>query len=626
MRISQTTIDDVRRASDIVEIVSAHVKLKKRGKNYTGLCPFHTEKTPSFTVSAEKQMYHCFGCGKGGNVFTFVMDLEKVSFAEAVRSLAARAGIPIAEESPADAERQSELEGLYQACRIAGRIFHENLRETEEGKKALEYFKKRGFTDETIDLFGLGYSVNSWDALINRMKGEGVTPEQLMKAGLVRSRETGEGIYDYFRGRGMFPVFSTSGRVVGFGARKLWSDDPVQGKYINSPETPLYNKSRLLYGLFYSKDAIRQEDCALMVEGYADLISVFQAGVQNVVASSGTALTEEQLNLLGRYSKKIKLVYDADSAGSAATLRGVDLALAHDFDVEVVTLPQGEDPDSFVRTHGGAEFRERIGKAVSFIDFKAQEFLASGAFATPEGKTKAVRSIVQSIAKMKDELKRNFYLKDVSGKYDIYESVLHRELERWLSPVRRPGSAKGNFPNVEAESKTDGGNRPEVPASLSPAERDLIKALLEGDAELARYVSSNILPDDLTNDRAKSILRKIGESPRSGNPASETELLNELMSDEERQLISDIVLSKYELSEGWKNMEHEIDEPDPWQVAREAIRVLKRAVLQKKLDENQAGLKEAQKRGSEAMPFLRKQQELLQAMKKLEQGLSLPRE
>ena len=324
MRIPPEKIEEIRSSNDIVDVISQHVRLKKRGKNYVGLCPFHQEKTPSFTVSAEKQVYHCFGCGKGGNVFTFVMEIEKVSFTEAVRSLAEKVGITI-RVTEADQQQESESEALYNVCRLAGLFFYNNLTKTEEGKVALEYFHGRGFSDETIRTFGLGYSLNSWDGLLSHAKAEGISREDLLKAGLIRTREDGSD-YDYFRSRAMFPIFSTSGRVLGFGARKLREDDPL-GKYINSPETPIYNKSRVLFGLFHSKDAIRSEEHALMVEGYADLISLFQNGIQNVVASSGTALTEEQVQLISRYTKKLTLVYDADSAGSSATLRGMDIEI-----------------------------------------------------------------------------------------------------------------------------------------------------------------------------------------------------------------------------------------------------------------------------------------------------------
>ena len=277
MRIADDTIEEVRRASDVVDVLSQYLQLKKRGKNYLGLCPFHQEKTPSFNVSPEKQMYHCFGCGVGGNVFTFVMEHDKVSFVEAVRTLAQRAGITLPADGAGGRGESTEHEGLYDACRTAGLYFHETLVNSVEGKLALEYFRHRGFSDATITKFGLGYSRNSWDGLGTLAAERKLDGAHFEKAGLGLRREDGT-CYDRFRGRAMFPIFSPSGRPVGFGARKMREDDPL-GKYINSPETPIYVKSRSLYGLCQSKEAIRANECAILVEGYADLISVYQAGV-----------------------------------------------------------------------------------------------------------------------------------------------------------------------------------------------------------------------------------------------------------------------------------------------------------------------------------------------------------
>ncbi|HEY4612199.1 MAG TPA: DNA primase, partial [Bacteroidota bacterium] len=546
MRIPNEKIEEIRSANDIIDVIAAHVPLKKRGKNYIARCPFHQEKTPSFTVSAEKQMYHCFGCGKGGNVFTFVMEMEKVSFVEAVRTLAQKAGIAIP-ESEAQYEQASETENLYNACRFAGVQFYTNLIKTDEGKSALEYFHKRGFSDDTIRTFGLGYSLNSWDAMLQKAKEEGVGVEFMQKAGLLRQREDGSH-YDYFRGRAMFPIFSAAGRVIGFGARKMRDDDQIAGKYINSPETPIYNKSRVLFGLFQAKEAIRAENNALMVEGYADLISLFQAGFQNVVASSGTALTEEQIQLIGRYAKTLTLVYDADSAGSQATLRGVDLVLEQDLDVQIVELPPGEDPDSYVQKNGAKAFRELLEGAVSFIDYKANQFLKAGKLKTPEGQAESVRSIVQSIAKMKDELKRNFYLKHVSEKYGIYESVLYRELEQATVKDRRytrrePSDAQ-RVPVFDAPIEDVA---PQWSKEIPAAERDILKLLLEGSPELLSFITSYVTPDELGDERVKKAVAFVLQQREGVVLASAASILNEMDDAELKSLISDLALSKYEL-------------------------------------------------------------------------------
>ncbi len=619
MRIPAEKIEEIRTANDIVDVISQHVRLKKRGKNFVGLCPFHQEKTPSFTVSSEKQVFHCFGCSKGGNVFTFVMEFEKVSFTEAVRSLAEKAGIVIS-YTEADQEQQNEIESLYNVCRFAGLHFYTNLTKTDEGRGALEYFHQRGFSDDTIRTFGLGYSLHSWDGFLNRAKEEGLQREDLQKAGLIRVREDGTD-YDYFRGRAMFPIFTTTGRVVGFGARKLRDDDPL-GKYINSPETPIYNKSRILFGLFHSKDAIRAEDNSLMVEGYADLISLYQAGIQNVVASSGTALTEEQVQLISRYSKKLALVYDADSAGSNATIRGMDIALAQDLDVTIVELPEGEDPDSFVKKSGGKEFRKLLEHGVSFIDFKAKQYLQAGAFGTPEGKAQAVRSIVQSIAKMKDELKRNFYIKEVATKYDIYESVLYRELDRWSGDKSRPVYSRPDAaqrPQPVPETSKNGA----VPAGKREApvaERDVLKLLLEHQADMIGFVFSYVTVEDFSDPQLKKIVEFLLARFDEKGPGTVTEFVNEMDDPASKSLVTDIVMSKYEISKRWESAEMVFEEVDPWRIARDAIAAIVKRKLQKQIEINQRALRDASARGADVQALMQRHQELTSQLGNVDSG------
>jgi DNA primase len=617
MRIADDKIDEVRNANDIVEVISGYVQLKKRGKNYLGLCPFHTEKTPSFTVSAEKQMYHCFGCSKGGNIFTFLMEMDKISFVEAVRSLASKAGINIPEENMPVTEEQTEFENYYAVCRFAGMHFFRNLTESDEGKEALSYFYKRGFTDETIRTFGLGYAMNSWDTFVLKAQAEGFKVGDIAKVGLARVRDDGS-LYDYFRGRAMFPIFSIQGRVIGFGARKMREDDAIAGKYINSPESPLYDKSRVLYGLFHSKDFIRQEDNALMVEGYADLISLYQAGIQNVVASSGTALTEAQLKLIGRYSKNLTLVYDADSAGSSATVRGIDLALEHDLNVRIVELPEGEDPDSFVLKHGGMEFRERLTNAVSFIDFKAKQFQRSGAFTTTEGKTQAVRSLVQSIAKMKDELKRNFYVKDVAEKYEVYESLLYRELERALAQEKRTTRAdsipKSTF--VQRQSEADRPLTLEM-KPIPPEEHDILKLILEGDSEVIRYLLTNISLVQFSDERMRRLAQFVLDLYDDRGTIDATAIINEVQESESKNLISDLVLSHYELSPGWQEMEKEIDEADPMRIAKDAVVTIHRKNIQREREENLQLLEKAKMQGLEVKSYQQRAIELNELLNQL---------
>jgi DNA primase len=618
MRIPDLKIDEVRSASNIVDVISSYVRLKKRGKNFIGLCPFHQEKTPSFNVSPEKQMYYCFGCGNGGNVITFITQVEKVSFIEAVRTLAERAGIVLPSESSVDVAEATESEKLYDVCRKAGLFFYENLTTTVEGKLALEYFHHRGFTDETIRKFGLGYAMNSWDDLMKRMERESVSIEMVDKAGLVVKREDNSGYYDRFRGRAMFPIFSPSGRTIAFGARKMREDDPL-GKYINSPETPIYNKSRNLYGLFQAKDAIREKEYALLVEGYADLISVFQSGIQNIVASSGTALTEEQIQLVGRYAKNITLVYDADSAGSKATVRGVDLIIEQGLDVKVAELPVGDDPDSFVKKNGGSAFQNLLDEAVSFLDFKARHFQAEGVLGTPDGQARAVRSIVETIAKMKDELKRTFYIKSVSEKYSIYESVLYRELDRILGHERSRAQfaqRRETGPSLD-ETRTEQAYVPPV-KELSSAERDLLKVMIEHGNEMVGFIFSHIERESFTHPQAQQLVQRILHHAESGKQWDANTLIGEVDDADFRRFVADLVFSKYEISKGWDAMGSVLEEADPGEIAERCIMIIRKQQLDELLLENQRAMKEAAARGEPVREYLEHHQALMNDKKELE--------
>lgn len=613
MRIPDATIDQVRLSVDIVEVISAHVALKKRGKNYVGLCPFHTEKTPSFTVSSDKQMYHCFGCGKGGNVFTFLMDIEKVSFVEAVRSLAERAGIPVPQEDTGG-PGESESERIYDACRFAGRFFYKNLTESDAGKPALDYVRQRGFTPETVKAFGLGYAPDSWDALLTAAQKEGIQTEDLLRAGLIRARDEG-GYYDYFRHRLMFPIFSTSGRVIGFGARKLREED-VGGKYINSPETPVYSKGRTLFGLFQSREAIRTERKAVLVEGYADLITLVQEGVQNVVASGGTALTSDQALLVKRYAGTLTLLFDADTAGSAATVRGVDVALENGLDVEVATLAEGEDPDQFVRRHGVQAMRDRLSQSVSFIDYKASELRRAGMFSSPERKAEAVRSIVQTIAKINDELKRSFFIKDVAQKYDIYESVLHRELEHWVTRRQPRATVPGRTRDNAARESAPEARAPQHTA-VPAAEQDLLRLFFENRADVMQFVLSNLSLSDFQDPRIRNLAEMALARIEETGSCDAGSLVNEIQDPSLKSLLTEVTLSRYELSRGWREMEVPVETADPFDVARDALLVVKRSALQRQMEENQKQMREASQRGEEVARFVQHHQDLARAMKEL---------
>ena len=411
MRIPDEKIEEVRSASDIVEVVGDYVRLRKQGSRFVGLCPFHSEKTPSFSVDPSQNLFYCFGCKKGGDVISFVRELEGLEFNEAVRLLAGRFGVTLPAEDEVDTEESSETESIYHALRFAARVFYRQLTQTEAGRPALDYLFGRGFTAKTIKHFGLGYAPDAWDALLKAADEHHIPPETLEKAGLVIPRKDQSGFYDRYRGRVIFPIFSHVGKVIGFGGRVLakGSDQP---KYINSPETKVYHKSRVLYGLFQGKQAIRRAEEVILVEGYTDVISLHQAGVENVVASSGTALTPEQVKILGRYAKRVLLLYDADAAGATAAMRGIDLVLEHELAVYAVALPGGEDPDSFVRAHGGEAFVDYAQKhRRDFVEFKHERQRQEGLLDTPEGQAAAARSILDSIACIPDKLVRDAYVR-----------------------------------------------------------------------------------------------------------------------------------------------------------------------------------------------------------------------
>jgi DNA primase len=614
MRIPDSTIDEIRSASDIVDVVSAFVPLKKRGKSYTGLCPFHQEKTPSFSVSADKQMYYCFGCGKGGNVFTFIMEHDRVSFVEAARTLAKRAGIVIPEEGTEDRARATEFEGLYTACRSAAAYFVENLKSVE-GKLGLEYFRHRGFTDETVRRFGLGYAMNGWDGLVKFAERSGLDLTVLDRAGLILKRDDGSGFYDRFRGRAMFPIFSPTGRVIAFGARKLHEDDPL-GKYINSPETPIYSKSRVLYGIYQAREALRAQDSAILVEGYADLISVFQAGIENIVASSGTALTEEQIQVIGRYTRNITLVYDADSAGSKATLRGVDLVIENGLDVRVVRLPEGEDPDSFVRRQGREAFAKLLEGAVSFLDFKAEYFRSQGLLATPEGKTRAIRSLVETLSRMKDDLKRTLFIKSIAEKYELYESLLYRELE---SIMGREASRARYAQRREGERGTPVLNpqtaEPLPPVEVPPPERDLVKVMIENGAEVMEFIFTHIRPESFTHPLARKAVDLL--LARRGTEWDPATLVDQLDDASLKDFVVNILFSRYEISHGWAVMGSRPDEPDHWKIAEDSILRLKELELDRMINESFRLLKAAEVRGEPLAEYQQEVQRLQREKKEL---------
>ena len=431
--IDRETVDRIYAAANIVDIIGEYVTLKRKGVNYVACCPFHNEKTPSFVVSPSKGLYKCFGCGKGGNAVTFVMDQEATTYAEALKMVAKRYGIEVKEEALTEEEvrRNDDRESMFALNGWAAEYFANYLqRETEGQSVGLAYFRqKRGMTDATIKKFGLGFCPAKGDRMSKDALAAGYKKEFLLSTGLSLVSDRDGSLYDRFRDRVIFPVHNISGRIVAFGGRTLRTDKQV-AKYQNSPESEIYSKKRELYGLYFAKKAIQQQDFAIMVEGYTDVISMHQAGVENVVSSSGTSLTTEQIRLLNRFTKNITVIYDGDSAGIHASLRGIDMILKEGMNVRVVLLPEPEDPDSFARAHTAAEVQEYIkANEVDFITFKAQ-LLMKDAQNDPIKRAALIGDMVQSITQIPDSIQRSVYVKECARLMDIDERVLVEEVAR----------------------------------------------------------------------------------------------------------------------------------------------------------------------------------------------------
>ncbi len=426
---SDSTLDEVRNAVNIVSLVSEYVALKKRGRNHVARCPFHTEKTPSFNVNEEKQIFHCFGCGLGGDVFKFLMQIEHISFPEAVRLVAERYGIRLPQpDAPPRPEGEIDIEVLRHAMTDAAGFFQHVLLEAEEGKTPLAYLEGRGITRETIGLFQLGYAPAGGEALIQRLTKKGYSLQALDECGLAKRSEDGTRHYDAFRGRIMFPITDIRGRIIAFGGRTLGERPP---KYLNSPETRLYNKSRNLFGLSFSREGIKKLDYAVLVEGYMDFIIPFQYGIDNLVASLGTSLTPQQVQLLGRYTRAAVVSYDPDSAGLAATQRSLDLFLEEDFRVKVLRLPDGQDPDAFIRSAGPEEYRNRLRESVPYLDFVFETAIHSqGGLDNPRSKIHVLNTILPYLAKLPNAVERSEYVFRFARKLNLEDQQLLAELKR----------------------------------------------------------------------------------------------------------------------------------------------------------------------------------------------------
>ncbi len=565
--IKRDSIDQLLDISQIEEVVGDFVTLKKRGANLLGLCPFHDEKTPSFTVSPSKGIFKCFGCGESGNSVGFVMKHEQLSFPDAIRYLAKKYNFELEETQATEEEKQlkDERESLFAIMNYARSYFRTQLLETEIGKTiGLSYFKQRGFTDQTIEKFGLGYTPEGFHHLLNEVKKSQFDLELVKKAGLLAAKN--ENIFDFFRDRVMFTIQDHSGKIVAFAGRTLKSDKKIP-KYINSAESDIYNKSRVLYGLNFAKQSISKQDQCFLVEGYTDVISLHQAGVENVVATSGTSLTSDQVRLLKRYTQNLTLLFDGDAAGLKAALRGVDLILPEDVNVKVVQLPEGHDPDSFIKEKGFTGFQDFIAQEEKdFILFKLASVL-EGKKNDPVKRAEAAKSVIESISLVPDGIKRSFYAHECAEVLGIDEQLLHLEINK----ARRETQKRQKQISSREKRVLDQKEEQERIAPLQTnqekllqdktyhVEREVIRVLLEhGQHQLEEGVSvSDYILFELDGQRFETApFESILQVYRSNSDINLEYLLNHQDQTIQKTTI-DVNTSAYDLSENWWD-KHEI--------------------------------------------------------------------
>ncbi len=527
-------VDQVRAVADIVKIVGEYVKLRKAGANLMGLCPFHQEKTPSFAVHPVKQIFHCFGCGVGGDVFKFVMLIESLSFPEALERVAEKVGIELRGTVDREAYDASAKERalLYKVHEVAAQFFAVQLASTAEGRAARAYLADRGLADEVVGRFRLGYAPAEGGALTRSLTAAGFSKEVLEKSGLVLHSSEGERHFDRFRRRIIFPIANDSGKVVAFGGRALGDEQP---KYLNSPETPIYTKGRMLYHLHRAASSIRKLDYAVLVEGYMDCIAVASCGVENVVASCGTSLTESQVRILARHSRRVVVNYDPDSAGVAATERSLTLLLEAGFEVKVLALPEGLDPDSFIRRRGPSAYREALAAAPTYLDYLTERAVARHDLSRPEGKVAAANALMPYIARVPEPLLRAGLASRLAARLGVDDRLLRQELERAAEQRRQEVRVS-----------------PEAQASqFNHGVKLLLRACLEDEGLSQEILSGLIESGDCAGIVGERIFKRLLEAQERGEKVQPASLADSL-DPEERRLVYDSLFWEGRMPEdGW---------------------------------------------------------------------------
>ena len=519
-RIPEAVVEQVRAASDIIEVIGRHVALTKRGANFFGLCPFHTEKTPSFSVNPERGFYRCFGCGASGSAFTFLMEIEKLTFPEAVRRLAEEVGIRL-DSDRSGAGGESAAVQAYRANGFARTWYAAQLRDSENGARARHYLVERGVSSEIGKRFGLGYAPGGWTALIDRARREGLTPDTLVSAGLAVRHESGR-VYDRFRDRLVFPITSPSGRVVAFGGRVLEPD--VEPKYLNSAESAVYQKGATLYGLEQTRDAIRRAGEAIVVEGYMDLLALVEVGVENVLATGGTAFSELGARTLARHTERAVLCYDGDEAGRSAAARAAEITLGQGLEVRVVTLPEGDDPDSLARTSGQAGVRRLIEGALSFLDYIMWIEAPEGAKRDADWRRRVARRALDAAAGMGDPAARELFLREVSAGLGVDYGLLSQSLGR----RRRPRAA-----GAEASA----GSAQSAALAVPTEERWLLAAML-AQPGVARMLGPELGPEDFSDGSSTAVAEAIREAASGGLAVGTATLMDQLTEPDARAFLA----------------------------------------------------------------------------------------
>lgn len=551
--IPQDFIELVRSSTDIVNVVSGYVPLKPSGKSFKGLCPFHNEKTPSFHVNPERQIFHCFGCNEGGDAFKFLMLYDKLSFVESVEQLAGRAGLQVPRRSGPAQKQDKERSVLLRIHDEAAKFYQEQLHQTPEGARALAYLKNRGFTDETCSDHGIGLAPDKWSSLLDHLTRKGVRAELIERAGLAVPRKSGQGHYDRFRNRVMIPIASETGRTIAFGGRILGDGEP---KYLNSPESAIYNKSAVLYGFHRAKDAIRKDGSAILMEGYMDCLQAYQAGIGQAVACCGTSLTSGHARLLKRYTDNIVVNFDPDDAGMRAARRSIDLLLEEGFDVRVLILPDGLDPDDFVRAEGAERYQKLVSEASSFVSFLIREASKRYDVGTPRGKAAFLDDVLPVIGKIPNRVERIGYVGPLAEYAGITDTTVLHELRRHVE-TKAP---RFKLPAVEAP-----------PVKLS--ERELIRWILSSPEDSA--ILDEIEEEDLEGLATAPIVRAMKEEKVTGTLSTER-LLDRLAPDALRKQLTRIMTEPSPLS--------------PRQSARDCLNGLRQERLKRRLSRLRAQL------------------------------------